>query len=954
MKTEKILLIGFALSSMSALIYEVVWAKELAYVFGTSVYAISTVLTTFMLGLALGSYFIGKLADRISNPKRLFAILELSIGIYGILIIALFKLIPYPYKFFHHIFHEDGLYFLSHVGLHGQFFLLVIFLMSLLIMLIPTTLIGGTFPVMSKIYAKEFDELGEKVGKVYSLDTIGAATGSYLSAVWLMPRLGLNRTTLFAAFVNLLVGVIIYEISNDTVLKTVEKVEPKKRGLKTLDKIIIVSLFFSGFAALIYEILWTIVLSLIFGSSVYAFSTILTAFMVGLAIGSYIVSKFVDQIDDLVGAFIFVEWGIGMFGILSLLLFSNMDILYLKIYSMLSGSFNLIWLGFFFVFFVLLLPPTMLMGATIPLVSKIYSRDLKTLGGDIGRVFSSNTSGGIFGAFFAGFVIIPYLGIEKTSLLAALVNIGIVFLLFKFSKIRIESLLLLLFIFSIFGVSLSVHSIEPLQAGIYYNTKRFSSVPEYEQFKTETELLFLKNDPHGLVTVTKGEGTTSLQINGKIDASDTGDIPNEYMLAYAPLFTHENPKKVLNIGLGGGFTLSAIEDLDVGVIDVVEINPAVVEATEKIFYQYNEDALNDPRVNLIVEDARNYLFTSDEKYDVIISEPSNPWLAGEGGLFTQEFYEIVEQHLYKDGVFAQWVPLYDHRAEDFKVFLKTYQSVFPYVQVYLIKGDAILVGSTESRGLDYLRLRESLDRERVKDHLDRMRQITGYSSLSDVDYFLSFYLMNSVEVSSYVLKTHEINSDDRPLLDFRTAKVHTMRSVPFKERPLTDIINFKLERDGMVLITPPIRNIARIDGGNHAFDLLGVSFENISWSLLDVGYWHSLSAADPARFDILRSVIYATPFGELVWIRLDGISGEIDKEAIKLYLADSQNILVPHLREEGEMWMGDRRAYLFTDGITMFAGWHCVENDAIYVLMLPYTEDMVGAIEVFGHAGCLY
>ncbi len=943
MKTEKILLIGFALSSMSALIYEVVWSRELTYIFGTSVYAVSTVLATFMFGLALGSFIFGKLVDRQENPLRLFALLEIGLGVYGIIVIGIFSLIVHPYRFLYSLLHGSSLLFLS-----SQFIL------AFIALILPTTLIGGTFPVMSKIYTEEFDALGEKVGVVYSLNTVGAAVGAFSSGFVLMPILGLNRTTLLAAFVNLAVGAIIYDLSNKTISKIVEKVKHKKVGLRTLDKVILVSFFFSGFAALTYEVVWTRFLSLIFGTSVYAFSTMLTAFMVGLALGSYAVSKVVDSINDPVGAFILVEWGIGIYGMLLLLLFSNLDMLYFNIYSRWSASFSSMWFVFFLVFFSLLLIPTMLMGATLPLVSKIYSRDLRTVGGDIGAVFSSNTFGGIFGAFLAGFVLIPSIGIEKASLIAAAMNICIVVVLFRFSKIRKEVFLLIFVIFSIIGVSLSTYGVDPLQAGVYYNTNRFSNASDYEEFKAETELLFKKDDPHGLVTVTKGRGTTALHINGKIDANNVGDIPNEYMLAYAPLFTHEDPKRVLNIGLGGGFTLSAIEDLDVEQIDVIEINPAVVEATRQVFYQYNDNALDDPRVNLIIADARNYLFTSDEKYDVIISEPSNPWLAGEGGLFTREFYELVKQHLYKGGVFAQWVPLYDHRAEDFKVFLKTYQSVFPYVQVYKIKGDAILVGSRELRGLDYLKLRERLDGDRVKEHLARMKRIIEYPGLSDVDYYLSFYLMNSEEIPSYIAETQEINSDDKPLLDFRTAKVHIMKGVPFKERPLADIMNFKLKREGMVLRAPPLTNMASIDGGNHTFDLLGVAFEDVNWPLLDVGYWHSLSAADPGRFDILRSVIYATPFGELVWIRLDGVSGEVGKEAVKIYLADSQNILVPHLRDVGEMEIDLREAYLFTDGVKMFAAWQCIENEAIYVLMLPYTEDIGGAKEVFGHVRCIY
>lgn len=216
MKTERILLIGFALSNISALIYEVTWSRELTYVFGTSVHAISTVLTSFMTGLALGSYVFGKYVDRSPDPLKLFAKLEIGIGIYGVATIGIFKLLPYPYFFLHSVL--QGSFFFH----YAQFWL------SFIALLIPTTFIGATFPVMSKLHAREFDKIGKKVGVVYSVDTTGAALGAFAAGFLLIPLFGHNDTIAIAAVINIAVGAFIYNLPHEPV----HKKKSRRRGGK--------------------------------------------------------------------------------------------------------------------------------------------------------------------------------------------------------------------------------------------------------------------------------------------------------------------------------------------------------------------------------------------------------------------------------------------------------------------------------------------------------------------------------------------------------------------------------------------------------------------------------------------------------------------------------------------------------------------------------------------------
>jgi spermidine synthase len=942
MKIVNILLIGFALSNMSALIYEVAWSRELTYVFGTSVYAISTILTCFMTGLGIGSFWIGRLADKSKNPLRLFALLELGIGIYGILVIWIFSLLVHPYQFLHSMFYGTFLFVFSQ------------FVLAFATLIIPTTFIGATFPIMSKIYTKKYTLLGEKVGVVYSLDTVGAAIGSFSSGFLLIPILGLSKTIIFAALINLAVSWAIYNLSTDTVLR-IKKTNPRVKG--PMDRLIIACFFFSGFAALMYEVIWTRSLSLVFGTTTFAFSTMLSTFMIGLALGSYAISRVVDRVKDLVSIFVYVELGIAFCGVLSLFLFSNLDMLYFTIYSKWNASFSAMWFIFFLIFFLLLLAPTMLMGMTMPIVSRIYSSSMQSVGKDIGVVFSSNTFGGIFGSFAAGFILLPVIGVEKATVIAALMNIGVATAMFGHSKIKKIVFLPVLGIFLVICGVLTIQALEPLQIGVYYHAPAFESIDDYRKFKAETRLLFKKDDPNGLVTVTKIGDLVSLRINGKVEANNFGDIPHQYMVALVPLITHKEPKSVLNIGLGAGFTLSVIEDFDVDKIDSIEINPAVVDATEKYFSEYNNNALKDPRVNLIIADARNYLFTSNKRYDVIISEPSNIWISQSGGLFTREFYDVVKEHLNDGGIFCQWVSLFDQKAEDFKIFLNTFHSVFPYVQVYKVRGSAILIGSEEEMHLEYPRLVEKFNSERVKDHFAKLRYVRYVKdgimdrNLPDVEYFLSFYHMNSEEVRDYVGGVEEKNTDDMPILEFNTAKNLLLKEIPVEERPVVDIIHFKIGRYGRFLVEPPIKNAVEVIGNKHAIDLAMVSVENIDeWRLKEVRY--GFSYLDLVQFDILRSVEYSTPMGSLVVYVIDNIYGTLEEKQIREFMAYYWKIV--NLKTIGEMEIEGHNAYLFTDNTLVFCAWHCEENAAVYLLILPYTDNIANAKEIFQHVKCTY
>ncbi|MEE8403146.1 MAG: fused MFS/spermidine synthase, partial [Candidatus Hydrothermarchaeaceae archaeon] len=585
-----------------------------------------------------------------------------------------------------------------------------------------------------------------------------------------------------------------------------------------LETIILLGFYLSGFAALTYEQVWTQLLFLVFGNSTYAFSVMLTAFFIGLALGSYIMGRYVDRLEFPILWFAFIELGIGLFGLVLLPAFSMLDLPYLMFFQKIQSPY-LFMLSWSLLPFWLLVPTT-LMGATLPLVSKILVSEREKIGAQMGLLYSANTLGGVVGSFSAGFILIPYLGLVKTCVLAALANIIVAFVIFfyyggllqvrgiyKTRKARYfinmkRGFYFFLAVSLILSFHISSYKINPTFAGAYYAGMRMATLDEWKEAKEGFDILYSKYGRYGLVVVGTDETDVRyLTVNGKTEAS-TGlsDMPTQYLIAYIPMLVHKDPEKVLNIGLGAGFTLSAIENFDVEKIDVIEIDPIIVSVAEEYFSEYNRNALDDPRLNLVIADGRNYLQHSPEKYDVIISEPSNPWISGEGNLFTLEFFEIVRGHLNENGIFSQWVPMYEHDVEDFKILLKTFHSVFPYVQVYNSGTDIILLGSNEAMTISYPRLVEQFKDPELSRDFSEISYLSRQTLSSNIDEFLSTYKMGSDDVHEYVKGDIRLNTDEHTVLEFRTAlnavKSRYSDDLSVVVDPLRDMLNFMTKRHG--------------------------------------------------------------------------------------------------------------------------------------------------------------
>jgi spermidine synthase len=513
----------------------------------------------------------------------------------------------------------------------------------------------------------------------------------------------------------------------------------------------------SGMAALIYEVVWTRFLTLIFGSTTYAISTMLASFMAGLALGSILIGKRMHKITNHYKTFAYLEFGIGAYGLIFIFLLNLLQGPFLLIYKTFETSFFLFTIAQFLLIFMVMIVPTTMMGATFPLISKIFVRDMEKLGKDISYVYSFNSLGAVIGPILAGFILIPLIGITKTNIFATVINILIALFMLNKDKIKIYTALLLIPL-------ILIPYINPMP--LYTNINLLRVTTNQEQLNDilkNSEVLFYKEGAYSTVAVIEHKNVTTLFIDGRASASTGSDMITQLMLGYLPLLLHQKASSALNIGLGSGISLGAIESFDnLKEIDTIEIEPAVVEAAE-YFSKYNHYALRDKRQNLILNDARQYLLLTDKKYDVVVSEPSHPLVSGSSQLFTKEFFELTKSKLNEHGIFSQWVPLYSMSPEDFTIILNTFSSVFPHTEVWLFHpGDAILLGSVNPEKIGVTELMLQFQNPRISSDMNNI----GINSQN----FPNFLILDENKVKELTKNVSKMNTDDNALIEFRTPK----------------------------------------------------------------------------------------------------------------------------------------------------------------------------------------
>lgn len=768
-RASTIVFLCFFLSGVAGLAYEVLWIRQLSLVFGTTSFAVSTVLASFMGGLALGSWLFGRIADRRGDTLRLYAWLELGIGVFCILIPLFMQGVT-------------SVYTITARSVGGSFYVmsLVRFLLCAVVLVIPTTFMGATLPLLSRYVVRRMDRLGSGVGWLYGINTFGAVAGTFLTGYLLIGTIGVFATTVAAALVNGVVALLAFMLWRSEGLQ--EAAPPEESSveggrLPVLHVAILVGIALSGFASLTYEVAWTRLLSLVLGSSVYAFTAMLTTFLLGIALGSLIVSKLADRIERPFAAFVVVQVCVAV-GVLAVTpLFDRLPMLFLILFGKMGGSFWVFQLAEFLLCVVVMLLPTLFIGATLPLAAKAFTSRLDRVARSVGTVYASNTVGAIAGSFLAGFVLLPLVGTQKTILVASAVNVAVAVMILMLlprpgRPLRIglsAAATAVLVIASSIGGSWDRYM---LNAGLF-DSPRYAlhqvGQKGFQAYVRSYDIRYYEEGTYANVAVSYEAENLFLQINGRTEASTTSDMSNQIMVSQIPMLVHPDPRKVMVIGLGSGITLGSVMTHPVDRADCVEISPAVVRAAA-FFKDWHDDVTKDPLANIILDDGRNRLLASEETYDVIISEPSKPWISGVSNLFTRESYELYKKRLKPGGIACQWFHYYSMSPRDFKITLRTFLSVFPYVQVWNVDNNVFLVGSEEPILIDTSVMAERMRRPKVAKDMERVNAETPYL-------LLGYYMFGEEEAREYVGEG-PINTDNLPIIEFsaprhRNSYLHT-------------------------------------------------------------------------------------------------------------------------------------------------------------------------------------
>ncbi|HEY5600099.1 MAG TPA: fused MFS/spermidine synthase, partial [Candidatus Manganitrophaceae bacterium] len=531
---------------------------------------------------------------------------------------------------------------------------------------------------------------------------------------------------------------------------------------------------------MIYEVVWTRVLTLILGSTLYSFTTMLATFLLGLAAGSFIASLLLRRFSRPLLLLAGAQGGIALFALAGEFLFPLLPTFFFKLLEIFHSGGTILSFSKFLISGAIMLVPTVLMGAVFPLVihaltrydpssapSRLGSPAPRRLGAIVGKAYAVNTVGTIIGSFAVGFILLPALGIQKTLHLAIATNVLLGFALWAFMDESERASIKLpsgkkrawaaagLVAFSWVG-ALSTPAWNPL----LMSSDLFG--------KTSTlDLLFYKEGISSTVTVVQHPTLgklphLTLAIDGKANASTTGDMKTQLLIGHLPMLLAPQAKEALLVGLGSGITAGAIAAHPLSKLVVLEIEPAVVEASH-LFDAFNGKVLDDPRVRVVTDDARNHLLLSPDRYDVIVSEPSHPWRSGSAKLFTREFFRLGQSRLRPGGIFAQWIHFYGIRAPELKSVVRTFHSVFPHILVfYTDAGDLILLGS--DRPFD-LRADQIAERMAVRSVAKDLARIDAAAPAD----LWAYFLLGTNEIDRYA-GSGILNTDDYTLVEFQTPK----------------------------------------------------------------------------------------------------------------------------------------------------------------------------------------
>ncbi len=762
-----VMLVYFA-SGLCALIDEVVWVRLLKLTLGNTVYATSIVVSVFMAGLALGALVMGRYCDRVKKHLRLYALLEALITISALSLPWALMLADSVYVWFYRAYHP------------AQTQLLIVqVIISALILLAPTVLMGSTLPLVGRFITALEREAGHLVGKLYALNTLGAAAGCFLAGFVLIKSFGIMGTLYAAAGLNLLVALGGWFLSRFSGV-TEEQQDaaaatggPEATAGEKADGrfyLLIIAFFTSGLISIGYELLWMRSIIHLLGGATYVFSAVLTVYLLGNVIGAGIGSGLAKRLKTPAAGFAVTLSLLGLCGTFYLPLLVLWTSKVLPSANKVAEAINrCIPVSPYMInplaqSLCLFMVPAVIMGIGFPIALQAWANHTHKVGRSTGTAYGANTIGAVTGGVATGFVLIPLLGLQSSITILGLTGIwlaGIIWLLFTHSSsvVRRSALLGVASVLTILTVKIPSNLFNAVVGTSPLIPRDYKLVFVEEGLTTTVSLH--KDSPNGdLHMYSSGQS---------IAGDDYITRGDQKMLGHFGVLLDSDAKKVLSVGFGSGETTACLAQHNLQRLDCVEIAPEIVDVSLRFFKHINLGDKLDSKVNMIFMDAKNYIHLTDNRYDVIINDSIHPRdFAENASLYTKEYFQAARGRLNKNGMIISWLPTYDMPPSVFNSIIGTLMDVFPHVTMwYLTPHPAPLVLIAGSEQQQYFSLKYIED-EMLNDNIRSSLAKLNIQNSMDV---LSCYIGDETDLRKVITKS-SVNSDYHPFVEFDTdAKV---------------------------------------------------------------------------------------------------------------------------------------------------------------------------------------
>jgi len=786
---------AFFLSGAAALVYELLWFRMLGHIFGSTATAAATLLAAYLFGLGLGAWIFGRISDRLRRLALAYVLIEAGIGVYGLISHGLLQ-------------RGAALYAGAHASAAGDpaKLLALRFAISFLLIVVPTTLMGGTFPLMVHLLrqaaarrrkggaaTREEDAAatGAATARSYAANTAGAAVGAFALPLLLLPQLGIARSLAVAAAANLTAAACAWIYARRAGVGDPAPVPSRAQlagdpgdpggvapeaapGRASLPWSLLAGFLLSSFAALSLETAWARHFGIFFGTQIHTFAFILCAYLTGLFLGGAAYARFAARGTPaatlLRAGFLIAALSVGV----TVPFLDRLPTPQILLMSALGVSNANFMATSALETFALVLPPALGFGLAFPAMVGLLAGRGRRTGASVALAYAVNTLGTTLGAIGSGFWLIPAVGTQRTlelSVLLVAVGLALAAREGRSAAPGPRGRLLAYGVPAAFLLLLALPRWDWRFAHGMYSRDPVTFVQNYrtgelEQAIATWRVSFLDEGTEATVSVLEfgGAGRRSMYINGKPDASNIpDDMVVQRLLGLVPPLFHPDPKDALVIGLGSGTTVASLARYPLARIESAEIAPGVARAAREHFADVNEGIFADPRVSLLLDDGRNYLhFQPDASYDLIISEPSNPWTAGVSALFTDEFFAEAKRKLRPGGVLCQWFHYYNMSFEHIQLIIRTFTRHFPETAVLVAigerpTGDLLMIGAKDRLQMAYLPDDPALP-ERVRAAFAEIRNPTAEELLRG--------LSAGPEDAVTLAGRGPVNTDDRPVLEF--------------------------------------------------------------------------------------------------------------------------------------------------------------------------------------------